>query len=186
MMEGTPVRVNLRCCLWLALDNILGATKWSTISDCLCWTQVSMGRTKAGFYQHHAWEQVSRSLKAPQNLPLPASFLKDTENFSHSILVSWNRFSLSHQIGESSVYQIDIGSNLVAVLCLRLLNKFPSVYQIKLLPVVCFSYSYGGVKSHGVIRVRLVEFIGLKETKIYLCEGRALTGWHIRGKGPIS
>lgn len=58
---------------------------------------------KAGFYQHWAWEQVSKRPKAPQDSLLPASAWWLSVRLSHwkilfQYTIIWDRFSVSHQV----------------------------------------------------------------------------------------
>ena len=61
--------------------------KQSPVCGSLCCSWVHRGRTKlctkADFYQHWAWRQISTSPKAPQDLPLPASTCQLPVRLSH-------------------------------------------------------------------------------------------------------
>ena len=138
LLEGTLEQLHVRCCLWLALGNLFGATKWSTVYGCLWRAWVCVERTKlctkAGLYQQWAQWQVSKSSKAPWDhlcLPTPARCLfgSVTESASVGTWVAWGRFSVSHQVGMSGVHQIYTGSNLVSLLDPRPLSKCPRVHQ---------------------------------------------------------
>lgn len=73
-------------CLWLALYNMFGAIKQSTVFGCLCFSWMCMGKkkmctgknkmcTKASSYQHLVQEKFSKKLKEPWDLPLLACCL---------------------------------------------------------------------------------------------------------------
>ena len=142
-LGGTPGQINVRYCLWLVLDNLFGATKWSTVCGCLCWAWVCVGmaklHTKAGFHQHWTQKQVSKRPNAPWDhlcLFLPDSCIlgSGTERASDGTWVAWSRFLVIHQVWVSGIPQIDTDSNLVAVLGLRQVSKSPRIHQGQLLP----------------------------------------------------
>ena len=92
------------------------------------------------FYQHQAQGQVSKSANPPPLFsasaflylsPLASCLIGSvTERAPGGPEVSWDRFSVSHQVGMCSFHQIYTGSNLVPVLGLRALQKRPKVYQV--------------------------------------------------------
>ena len=79
------VQISIRCCLWLTLDFLFGATKWSTVCGFLWWTWLYMGGaklyTKATSTIIEPWGKVINRPKYLQtwlHLPVPANCLLET------------------------------------------------------------------------------------------------------------
>ena len=137
LLGWTLVQANVRHCLWLTSGNLFGTTKRSIVCGCLCWAWVCARKTKlynmARYYQHgleSSSAKVPRCLKICLSFPLPVSCLLGsvTEKASGDTQVARGSFSVNHQVGMSGVLQIDISSNLMPVLGLRLLSNCPRAY----------------------------------------------------------
>ena len=84
----------------------------------------------------------------------------------------------------SGVHQINIGSNVVPVLCLRPPGKCPRVRPVWL-PATGCSHICDVTGSQGVTSVRQARFIIPKQTNICPCEERTLHHSGIQGEnGP--
>lgn len=142
---GTLVQVNLDASWdlpWVSFVELQS----DAVCGCLYWALASMGRIKL----HTRLASLStefggRLAIGPRHhdihlyLSPPACCLlvSVTEGASGSTRVAWYKFPWTHQVGMSCVYQTDTGSNLVTVLGLKPLSKWPRVYQVYLLHTRC-------------------------------------------------
>ena len=133
------VLANVIYYLWLGSGESVWSYKAIHSCGCLCWPCMRAGKSKqsteADICQHCAWSRSANVPRQPEiclHLPLPSGCLLGsvTERASGGMWVVLGTFSEIHQVGVSNVHQNDTNSNLLSVLCLRPLSKYPRVCQL--------------------------------------------------------
>ena len=139
LLGGTLVNLNVTCHLWPALGYLLGAiwlatacTKlsciWEEPSYILRLTSINI-KPGTGQQKGTGHPEICFCLLAvrwAQSLKEPLG-----------IWVLWDRFSVSHKVGESSGHQLDRDSNLVALLYLKPLTESLREHQGQLPAIAC-------------------------------------------------